>query len=159
MVKKQAKIFDVIDGAAATSDIEGFIGYNLKRAYMVMQADFRASLGRDGLAPRVFTALSLAIENPDVTQSELARLLGIERSGLVAIVDDLEARGYLERTAVPGDRRVHALVPTQAGRDAYKQAVEIIRAHENSLLEHFSQDERQTLIALLQKIRKQEKTL
>lgn len=151
---KQDQKADMLDLADRSSALEEFVGYNLKRAYVVVKADFRAALGSDGLGPRVFSALSLTIDYPNITQSELARFLGIERSGLVAIVDDLEKRGFLTRTAVPGDRRVQALVPTQAGRDAYAEAVAAVRLHENQLLSDMTDGEVQTLLKLLKKIRR-----
>lgn len=136
-----------------TPDLEEFIGYNLKRAYVIVQADFRRALGEDGFAPRVFSALSLVVQYPNVTQSGLARMLGIERSGLVAIVDELEGRGLLKRTNVPGDRRVQALVPTQKGKTVYADARATVRAHEEQLLSNLSTEEKTTLMALLAKIR------
>lgn len=142
-----------LDSYQSVSDLEEFVGYNLKRAYVIMQNDFRAALGQDGLSARVFSALSLAVQFANITQSELARKLGIERSGLVAIVDDLEGRGFLKRTHVPGDRRVQALVATEKGKAAYADAVATVRAHEKALLSHLSEDERTTLITLLKKIR------
>jgi DNA-binding MarR family transcriptional regulator len=101
----------------------------------------------------VFSALSLVVQYPNVTQSGLARMLGIERSGLVAIVDELEGRGLLKRTNVPGDRRVQALVPTQKGKTVYADARATVRAHEEQLLSNLSADEKATLMALLAKIR------
>ena len=140
------------------ADLEALVGYNLKRAYVIIQTDFRKALGRDGLGPRAFAALSLVAQFPNITQSELARRLGIERSGLVAIVDDLEARAYLQRTNVPNDRRVQALVATDTGHEAYTTALKAVRDHEARLLQDFSPEESQTLIALLKKIRiKEEK--
>lgn len=138
-----------------SSDLEELVGYNLKRAYVVVQNDFRAALGGDGLSARVFSALSLTVQFPHITQSKLARKLGIERSGLVAIVDELEQLGYLQRTNVPGDRRVQALVATDSGIAAYQGALNTVRAHEAALLGHFSQAEMDTLIGLLKKIRVQ----
>jgi DNA-binding MarR family transcriptional regulator len=93
------------------------------------------------------------VENPNITQSALARKLRIERSGLVAIVDDLEAKGYLKRTAVPGDRRVQALVPTQTGKTAHAEMVRTVKAHEAALLANMTAGEKQTLLELLKKIR------
>lgn len=139
-----------------TPDLEEFIGYNLKRAYVIVQADFRRALGEDGFAPRVFSALSLVVQYPNVTQSGLARMLGIERSGLVAIVDELEGRGLLNRTNVPGDRRVQALVPTAKGKTVYAEARATVRAHEEALLSNLSSDEKATLMGLLAKIRANE---
>jgi DNA-binding MarR family transcriptional regulator len=135
------------------ADLEDLVGYNLKRAYVIVDADFRRALGEDGLAPRVFSALSLIVHTPGITQSDLARSLGIERSGLVAITDDLEGRGFVIRKPVPGDRRVQALAPTKAGMAAYLQALETVRAHEAQLLSGLSQAETETLVALLRKIR------
>ncbi len=139
-----------------TSDLEELIGYNLKRAYVIVQADFRAALGKDGLAPRVFSALSLVVQFPNTTQSELARMLDIERSGLVAIVDELERRSYLARTAVPGDRRVQALVPTSVGLHAYAEIIAKVRAHERRLFSGMTMSERQSLLDLLRKFRELE---
>lgn len=145
--------FNECQAGLPESDLETLIGYNLKRAYVIISSDFRRSLGEDGFAPRVFSALSLVVQFPNITQSELARMLGIERSGLVAIVDELEGRGYLSRNAVPGDRRVQALAPTKAGAQAYEKAAKAVQAHEKALLAHMTAEERATLISLLRKIR------
>jgi DNA-binding MarR family transcriptional regulator len=144
----------VADGPLEESDLETLVGYNLKRAYIVVQEDFREAVGKDGLSARVFSALSLTVNYPNVTQSELARMMGIERSGLVAIVDDLEDRKYLQRAQVPGDRRVQALVPTDLGRKAYRDAIATVRAHEDTLLSNLSTSEKDTLLELLKKIRR-----
>ena len=135
------------------TELEGYVGYNLKRAYMTLQEDFRRTLGDGGLTTRAFSALTLTVQFPQISQSELARTLGIERSGLVSIVDDLERRGYLVRAQVPGDRRVQALVPTREGIAAQARAAEAVRAHEDRLLADLSDEDRATLIELLTRIR------
>ncbi len=141
---------------APPSDLDGFIGYHMKRAYVTLSTDFRRALGEDGFAPRVFSAMSLIVQFPNITQSELARKLGIERSGLVAIIDELEQRSFVRRQPVPGDRRVQALAPTDAGKAAYSKAWEVVHDHENQLLSHMTTAEKATLVSLLQKIRKTE---
>jgi DNA-binding MarR family transcriptional regulator len=133
--------------------LESLVGYNLKRAYVVLQSDYRAVMGDHGLSPRVFSALTFVVETPNLTQSDLARRLGIERSGLVAIVDELEGRGYLRRVAVPQDRRIQALSPTEAGVQAYEVALELVHDHENRVLHMLNTEEREQLVHLLKKIR------
>ncbi len=133
--------------------LETLVGYNLKRAYVVIQSDYRAVMGDEGLSPRVFSALTFVVETPNLTQSDLARRLGIERSGLVAIVDELEGRGYLNRVAVPQDRRIQALAPTDAGVQAYEAALALINAHEDRVLHMLDAKEREQLVYLLKKIR------
>ena len=141
------------DTDPAEPELEGYVGYNLKRAYMTLQEDFRRALGDGGLTTRAFSALTLTVQFPQISQSELARTLGIERSGLVSIVDDLERRGYLVRAQVPGDRRVQALVPTREGIAAQARAAQAVRDHEDRLLADFSDADRATLIGLLTRIR------
>ncbi len=155
MARNALRSSNQIDGMDA-SDLEDLIGYNLKRAYVIVQTDFRKALGDDGMSARVFSALSLCVRYPNITQSELARMMGIERSGLVAIVDELEAKNHLRRAPVPGDRRVQALVPTDAGRSVYKAAIQAVRAHEDRLFADMTSEEKETLLSLLKKIRARE---
>jgi len=152
MPQSDAKIENP-DALPDITDLEELIGYNMKRAYVVLQDDFRATLKQDDLSARVFSALSLVVQFPNITQSALAKTLGIERSGLVSIVDDLESRGYLSRAAVPGDRRVQALVPSQAGTKAYREALRKVCEHEEKMMSHLSANEKETLVALLKRIR------
>ncbi len=153
MATKQKPSHQPQEDAVRSSDLEDLVGYNLKRAYVILSSDFKKTLGEDGFAPRVFSALSLIVYYPNITQSELARMLGIERSGLVAIVDELENLGFVQRNSVPGDRRVQALMPTKAGRAAYAQARGSVDAHEERLLSHMTSQEVETLLGLLRKIR------
>lgn len=152
MVQTQRKVADQL----MQPELETLVGYNLKRAYMIMQSDFRASLGDKAMSPRVFSALSLIVQLPNLTQSDLSRRLGIERSGLVAIVDELEGNGHVQRVPVPTDRRVQALCPTPKGIATYQEAAEMVRSHEARLLDVLTDAEREQLIALLQKIRQRE---
>lgn len=135
------------------SGLDDLVGYNLKRVYMIFQADFRATLGNDGLAPRSYSALALAVQTPEITQSELARKLGIERSGLVAIVDQLESLGLLRRVGVPGDRRVQALTPTEKGQALFARTADQVARHEDRLLSVLTPDERSHLMKILKKLR------
>jgi DNA-binding MarR family transcriptional regulator len=141
------------DTTGVVPDLETLIGYNMKRAYVAIQKDFRAALGEGGLSPRTFSALSLVVAHPDISQSSLARMLGIERSGLVAIIDELERRKLLTRSVVPGDRRIQALVATPDGQTAYHDTLATVQAHEDRLLADLSASDKETLMELLKKIR------
>lgn len=143
--------FDVNDEV-----LESLVGYNLKRAYMIFQSDFRATLGETGITTRAFSVLSLIAQVTDITQSEISRRLGIERSGLVAIVDDLQEKGYTVRVPVPGDRRIQALSLTKEGKKAYNEAKQAIAIHEQNLLSDFNKKEVKQLLSLLKRLRKPE---
>lgn len=141
------------DARPNTTGLEQLIGYNLKRVYMLVRDDFRASLAGDDLSPRVFSALSLTVENEGITQSEVARRLSIERSGLVSIIDILEERGLVQRMPVKGDRRAQALHPTFKGNETYDRALKTVFKHEERAFDMLSSVERDQMMALLRKIR------
>jgi len=134
------------------NDLTRMLGYNLKRAYMALHTDFRATVEQFGLTQRTFSLLSIVCENPDASQSDVSRSLGIERSGAVVIVDELERRGLIRRAPVPGDRRAHALRATQDGQDIYDRALGAVIQHEASMLGDFSETEIDKLRGLLARI-------
>lgn len=58
--------------------------------------------------------------------SELARRAGRHKQIVGRVVDELETLGYVERQAVPGDRRAKLVVPTARGRALMRLSDEII---------------------------------
>jgi DNA-binding MarR family transcriptional regulator len=71
---------------------------------------------------------------------------------MVAIIDELEERGLIERRPHPGDRRVRALFLTPKGRRVLEEGRKIAMAHEQKLTEGLTKKESQELIALLKKL-------
>ena len=74
------------------------------------------------------------IEEADgLSQQALGAKLGMFPSRLVAILDELEQRGLLERRDSPGDRRSYALYLTPAGQTILDQIGQISRSHQDAL--------------------------
>jgi DNA-binding MarR family transcriptional regulator len=140
--------------SAGISDetLRGFAGYNMKRTFNAVQADLARTLEPFGLRMITFTALILIVDNPDLSQTQLAGALAIERSNLVTIVDDLEKNGWITRNPAPNDRRSHALRATLVGRRLCEKSVQAARAHEEKLLAGLDEAETAALISALQKI-------
>jgi DNA-binding MarR family transcriptional regulator len=132
------------------------VGYNMKRAYMRLNHDFRQNLTVLDLRQRTFSVLSLVVENPDISQSSVARTLGIERSGTVVIIDELEGRNLLSREKVPGDRRTYALRATLDGQRLHNRALKKIKQREGKILASLTNAERDTLVSLLKRIHRVE---
>lgn len=128
------------------------LGYNLKRGYMRIYRDIRTTLAGHDLTQRTFSVLSVVVENPQISQSEISRALEIERSGTVVIVDELENRGLIQREKVPGDRRSYALSATPDGEDLHAEALAALRTCEDRLFGVFDDSERKRLSDLLCRI-------
>ncbi|KAA5606620.1 MarR family transcriptional regulator [Roseospira marina] len=132
--------------------IRGMVGYNLKRAYIVLHAAARAAAEDFGLRVPTFSCLSVIVRNPGITPSALAEHLKIERPNLVVIVDELETRELIRRTQMKTDRRRYELTVTVRGRRLHDQAAEAIRDAEAQCLQGLGAEDQARLIDLLNKI-------
>ncbi len=150
--KKTATQDSQLAGLSTDSPLRGFVGYNLKRAYMSLHSDFVASLTHLDLKPTTFSALAIINENPDISQTDLARALAMERSNIVVMVDELQSRELIVRNKVPTDRRVYALRTTPKGISLFHEASLAVQRHEEKLLEDFSPEERDLLVRMLIRI-------
>jgi DNA-binding MarR family transcriptional regulator len=113
---------------------------------------FAERLAPLGLHPRHFGMLSQIAANEGRSQQALGSALGIHRSALVALVDDLEHRGLAERRRDPADRRAYALHLTAAGRRLLKRLQRAADEDEAELLAALDASERSELIRLLQRV-------
>src|SRR6202158_6332050 len=94
--------------------------------------------------------------NPGLSQQELAAKLGMYASRLVAVIDDLEKRGLIERQPSNTDRRLYALHFTKSGREQLSAIWAIAREHGRDLFDGLSDEERSTLTALLERVAKKQ---
>jgi DNA-binding MarR family transcriptional regulator len=115
-------------------------------------ARFAERLTKLRLTPAHSGILHILSATPGLTQQALASLLGMVPSRLVALVDELESRGLMQRRQSENDRRRHALVLTEKGRKALTAIGEISREHQRLLLASLTEPELAQLAALLQRI-------
>jgi DNA-binding MarR family transcriptional regulator len=131
-------------------------GYHLRRASAVFAMDFNRVLEDAGMRQVPFAVLSVIAANPGMNQGGVGRLLGIQRANMVALINDLEARGLIERTADASDRRAFVLALTPRGEAMLKDCHARIKRHEKRLLADLSKEERTTLLKLLARIEARE---
>jgi DNA-binding MarR family transcriptional regulator len=86
------------------------------------------------------------------SQQAIAGRLGIAPSRLVPLIDDMEARGLVERRRDPQDRRNHALYLTAEAGRLMGELNRIAIAHEEAVCVGLDAKECRQLAALLQKV-------
>jgi DNA-binding MarR family transcriptional regulator len=94
----------------------------------------------------VLTALR---SEPMRTQAALARAIGADKTRLIAVLDDLQQRGLIEREPDPADRRVRLLGLTDAGQRAHATIRAEIRAQEERLLGRLPAADREVFLRSL----------
>ena len=129
--------------------LDSLVGYAIRRAQILIYEDFLAALEPWDITPQRFSALTLIASNAELKLTDLARILGIARSGAVQLVDQLQAMGYVTRRDAATDRRAYALTLTSAGRRAHISITRAVKAHDQRISAQLSDAEREQLIALL----------
>ncbi|OBG29807.1 MarR family winged helix-turn-helix transcriptional regulator [Mycobacterium sp. 852002-51057_SCH5723018] len=86
---------------------------------------------------------------PGRSQQALSAQLGMLPSRVVAYVDELEERGYVERRRNPDDRRLHALYLTASGKRLMRKLSELARQHELRFAATLDPEQYSTLRGLL----------
>jgi len=129
--------------------LPGLLGYRLRLAQQAVFRDFAASV--HGLSPGRVGLLITIDANPGITQSRLAEAAERDRSTMVGVLDQLEARGLIERRR-GSDRRTNGLWLTRPGRALLARALRAIARHERRIAARLSAAERRQLLALLGKI-------
>jgi DNA-binding MarR family transcriptional regulator len=76
----------------------------LSRASYTLTTELTAALEELGISPRAHAVLAAAATG-DHTQTELARMVGLDKTTMVVTLDELEAARLAERRATPSDRR------------------------------------------------------
>ena len=108
------------------------------------------------LAPADAGILRLLRVASGLSQQELAGKLRIHTSRLVAILDNLEKLGLLERRPNPDDRRLYSLHLTKSGEEVLERIGKVAREHQDALLAALGDEERAALGSLLLRIADQQ---
>ncbi|UOQ57484.1 MarR family winged helix-turn-helix transcriptional regulator [Leucobacter allii] len=140
------------DAAWAGSDLGNDLSFLLARANAVALAAGNAALRGLGLKARSYSVLSIAAEGLRPTQRELAEYLRLDPSQIVALVDDLEGRGLVERRADARDRRSKAVVATAEGKRLCAAARAEVLAAEERPYAGLDAEERARLAELLKRV-------
>jgi DNA-binding MarR family transcriptional regulator len=134
--------------------LDDLIGYALRRAQIRIYQDFLDALGPWGITPPRFSAMTLIFHNGGLKLTELARAMGIARSGAVEVVNSLEKLGYVSRAASTSDKRAHALALTPEGEKALGAITDVTRQHDARISSSLSEQEQSELLRLLDKLGK-----
>lgn len=146
------------DGEAALSlgMLPSLLGYHLRRAQVAVFRHFARTVSAEAdITPSLFGMLQVIAANPGLTPSGLAEAMGVDKSAIVKVVNQLGERGLIWRAPLPNDRRSHCLPLTPQGAAALARMEALVLAHEDEFAKGLTAEEKATLIRLLQKLAEQ----
>jgi MarR family transcriptional regulator, transcriptional regulator for hemolysin len=127
------------------------LGWLLSQASHALKTELTAALESTGISPRAHHVLKTAAAG-DYTQTELVRLVGLDKATMVVTLDELEAAGLAERRPLAGDRRARVIVVTKAGVAKVRQAEAIAARIHEDVLEALPPREREALLSGLARL-------
>ena len=141
-----------VEGADDIGEIRNIVGFHIRLAHGAVYRHFTETFSDLGLTQKQVSVLWLVDDHPDIAQTDLAHRMRMDRATTMAIVNRLQARGYLVRGKSQSDGRKQTLNLTAAGRKALAVAKEAIVEHERWLKSRFTEKEVETLIEMLTRI-------
>lgn len=134
------------------NDISDRIGLRLSFVATAYLDLYRARMTENQLTPSRVLALAVVKNLPGLEQKDLAESLRINQASAMAMVNKLEALGYVRR-ARGKDKRSKALYLTDAGVLAYGQACDAEQLLSKELFGDLTRAEFASLDKVLNKIR------
>ncbi len=141
-----------VAGEEDIGEIRNVVGFHIRLAHGAVYRHFTETFADLDLTQKQVSALWLVHDHPDIAQTGLAQRMRMDRATTMAIVNRLEAKGYLVRRKSRSDARKQALNLTGPGRRMLAAAKRAIHQHEQWLRSRFSGKEVAKLIELLTRI-------
>jgi DNA-binding MarR family transcriptional regulator len=117
------------------------VGYLIRRLYTLLLARFEGALAQADFTLTQWIVLIQVRDGLARTASDIANDLGHDSGALTRVVDQLERRGYLQRSRSTKDRRVVELKLTPAGRAIIDELLPLVVDHTNTALAPLSKSE------------------
>lgn len=141
-----------IEPSALPPSMRDRVPFLLFRASAKSMALASEMLAPAALSPRQAGILTMVTELEPMTQTDLSDALGIDRTTMVALLDDLQDKGHVTRRRHPGDRRAFLIHPTDSGRRAQATAVRILDEQQQRFLAPLTPAERAQLADLIKRL-------
>jgi DNA-binding MarR family transcriptional regulator len=110
---------------------------------------FTEALEPFGIRPRHVAALIELRDRGELTQQSLCSSLHLDPTNIVAILNELEDRGYASRRRDPEDRRRHLVEVSKKGIAVIDKVSQVMDGVEADLLDRLEPAEREQLESLL----------
>lgn len=146
-----ASASNVLAAPIDTHFLSSLIGYNARRASLVLMNVFANAVEGHALKVVEFSMLSLIKANPGITNSALCTVLGLLPPNAVGTIQSLIRQGFVVKRPHLQDGRAYGLFTSEEGYALASTLEERLITAERTRLKHLTAKEQRQLIALLQK--------
>ena len=126
-------------------EVTEVLGYLLKHAHQQLTAATTSALEPFGVDSRALGVLRVLHLRESTSQQEVAQVLGVDRTTMVAMLDALQEQGIVARRPLAQDRRRNAVELTEHGQQLFAQAAQVERDAESAYIASLGAREQQQL--------------
>lgn len=134
---------------AAGPRLEEDFGFAIGTVFRAYAKALEAAIGDIPGGPRGYFVLSAAVQGQAGSQRSLAELLGVDRTVMTYLLDDLERVDLVERRPDPADRRNRHIVATEHGQARWEELRGPVEQAEQRTLEALPAESREALRTML----------
>jgi DNA-binding MarR family transcriptional regulator len=128
------------------------LGFLLKHTQLALGSILEPALAPLGLDGREFAILAVLASEGPRSQQRLGERMRVDRTTMVALVDELERKGLVERRRDAADRRAYAIQITAKGNRTLERARRVVEDAEDEILAPLSDAERGRFRQMLAKL-------
>lgn len=133
--------------------LAGSPSHLLHRAEQLASERFAQLVG-DTITLRQFILLAAISEQPGLSQTDLGRVTGVDRSTLADTMAKMEGRGWVVRTPSTSDGRAYSVLLGQAGGTMLSATTKHARAADAAILDLLPRTKGRTFLGTLSKLAK-----
>ena len=132
---------------------DDFIGVVISDVARLLRTAFDRRVRALGLTRAQWLVLTRVHRRPGASQSELAEMMEVEKASAGRMLDRLEAKGWVERRALDGDRRVWRIYLTAEAERVHKRMWRVAEATIDDALADLTARESAQLMSLLKRVK------
>ncbi|MFL6417068.1 MAG: MarR family winged helix-turn-helix transcriptional regulator [Bryobacteraceae bacterium] len=133
-------------------DFHSMPGYLVRRTQQISTALFAEECADYDLTAVQYAALVAIGLHPQIEAARISRLISLDRSTLGDVLERIEGKGLVRRTASSADRRVKLLSLSTEGKKLIADVESAVLRVQERLLEPLNAKERKTFVSLLSKL-------
>ena len=137
--------------ATATTCLVGDLAWLLTQAQVALARELTLAFEPLGLSMRAVHVLAAATEG-EFTQKQLADTVGLDKTTMVATIDELEQAGLAQRRPSESDRRARVIEVTTAGHDVVARGTKIAAELQDQVLATLPAHERDAFVGALRSL-------
>lgn len=126
----------------------------LMQTFKAVQERIRLEMSENNLTITEFSVLEVLFHKGKQTIQQIGHSILISSGSMTYVIDKLEQRGLLHRSACPDDRRVIHVTLTDLGKELMKRIMPKHQDLVDYMLGSLNNEEAETLVTLLKKVEK-----